>query len=277
MEISEDELLCSICNELFIKAITLPCLHKFCQHCIDQWRAQKSDCPICRAKITDYSRTTLLDDYIEKIVEGRDVEYRNRRKAEIEEREKPRPSPSSFREFSNIHSYVGNVDTSISPDESSDGSGLEGGSNYDSLFHSYREDIFLHLDDDSESDSMNHSRGDDNVSSFSSAQESIVDGDYEVYSVSSEDVLENGDASDSSHSTQDDTNDEHSSNSGGNEHEYVSGDATTDEDTENSSNSERSSVEGINNDDYYDFESDSSQNQEDSGDEIDFTSESDDE
>lgn len=64
----EDELLCTICANLFIKPVTLACSHTFCQYCIETWKKKKSECPICRKKITSSARTLVLDNVIEKVV-----------------------------------------------------------------------------------------------------------------------------------------------------------------------------------------------------------------
>ncbi|KAB0791728.1 hypothetical protein PPYR_03528 [Photinus pyralis] len=87
----DDEFQCSICTELFIKAVTLSCSHTFCKKCIDEWRKNQTICPICRAQIQNQFPTIVLDNYIEKIVEKRSEEYKNHRKMVIAERE-PQPS-----------------------------------------------------------------------------------------------------------------------------------------------------------------------------------------
>ena len=54
----EEQLTCSICQEIFTDPKTLPCLHNFCSKCIVGWYARSGnpaskrfDCPICRARI----------------------------------------------------------------------------------------------------------------------------------------------------------------------------------------------------------------------------------
>lgn len=63
----EDELQCSICTELFIKATTLNCSHSFCKHCLEEWRRKSNKCPICRSKITTANPTIVLDNFIAKV------------------------------------------------------------------------------------------------------------------------------------------------------------------------------------------------------------------
>lgn len=64
----EEELQCSICREMFVKAVTLSCSHTYCEYCIEQWQKQNADCPICRARTTSSCRTLVLDSFIEKVM-----------------------------------------------------------------------------------------------------------------------------------------------------------------------------------------------------------------
>lgn len=63
----EDEMQCSICSEMFIKATTLNCSHTFCKYCIEKWKKTENICPICRTKITSMNATLVLDNVIEKV------------------------------------------------------------------------------------------------------------------------------------------------------------------------------------------------------------------
>lgn len=67
LDFVEEELQCSICTELFIKAITLNCAHTYCKFCIDKWRLNHDICPICRNKITSQSSTLVVDNFIAKV------------------------------------------------------------------------------------------------------------------------------------------------------------------------------------------------------------------
>ncbi|KAG5900082.1 hypothetical protein JTB14_016053 [Gonioctena quinquepunctata] len=62
----EDEILCPICSEMYVKAVTLGCSHTFCKFCIEMWKKKKMVCPICRTKITSLVSTLVLDNLIEK-------------------------------------------------------------------------------------------------------------------------------------------------------------------------------------------------------------------
>ncbi|XP_066261486.1 uncharacterized protein [Euwallacea similis] len=84
----ENELMCAICANLFIKAVTLGCSHSFCLHCIQMWKKKKSDCPICRKKITSQNNTLVLDNLVEKMIDNASKEEKQQRKDTIEERNK---------------------------------------------------------------------------------------------------------------------------------------------------------------------------------------------
>lgn len=84
--VMENELQCSICNELYIVATTLNCMHTFCQYCIDQWKQKKNECPVCRTRITASNRTIALDNFIDKMVENLTEELKTKRKDLITER-----------------------------------------------------------------------------------------------------------------------------------------------------------------------------------------------
>ncbi|KAK1796198.1 hypothetical protein P4O66_009277 [Electrophorus voltai] len=85
-EVLENELQCIICSELFIEAVTLNCAHSFCQHCIRDWRSRKDECPICRQPIVAQTRSLVLDNCIDRMVENLSTEMRERRLALVTER-----------------------------------------------------------------------------------------------------------------------------------------------------------------------------------------------
>lgn len=65
----EEELTCSICQELLLDAQTLECAHSFCASCLAEWRKHKSDCPFCRKKIDKAPvRALNIDSIVSKLI-----------------------------------------------------------------------------------------------------------------------------------------------------------------------------------------------------------------
>lgn len=87
-DIMDEQLTCSICAELFIRATTLNCTHTFCQFCIKSWIKKRRECPICRACISSKNRSLVLDNFIEKMLENLPSHLREKRQEIIEERKK---------------------------------------------------------------------------------------------------------------------------------------------------------------------------------------------
>lgn len=85
-EVLENELQCIICSELFIQAVTLSCAHSFCLHCIGEWRKRKEECPICRQSILSQTRSLVLDNCIDRMVDNLSPDMKERRQALITER-----------------------------------------------------------------------------------------------------------------------------------------------------------------------------------------------
>lgn len=62
----ESVLTCSICQEILYKSVAcVPCLHAFCGFCLSQWQASASDCPMCRARVTDVRRNHAVEAIVE--------------------------------------------------------------------------------------------------------------------------------------------------------------------------------------------------------------------
>nr|XP_006012798.1 PREDICTED: tripartite motif-containing protein 35-like [Latimeria chalumnae] len=67
----EDEMTCSVCQELFKDPVTLRCGHNFCRECVcEYWKGKTSpSCPICRAGsatsdlITNHTLRNIADSY----------------------------------------------------------------------------------------------------------------------------------------------------------------------------------------------------------------------
>ncbi|CAD1468064.1 unnamed protein product, partial [Heterotrigona itama] len=86
-DIMDEQLTCSICSELFVKATTLNCMHTFCNHCIHLWNKKKQECPICRTPISTMNRPLALDNFIESMIENLSIKFKERRKEIIKERQ----------------------------------------------------------------------------------------------------------------------------------------------------------------------------------------------
>ncbi|KAF1671486.1 RNF8 ligase, partial [Pygoscelis papua] len=85
-DVLENELQCTICSEYFIEAVTLNCAHSFCSYCIKEWTKRKVECPICRQEIKSKTRSLVLDNCIDRMVEKLDVEMKEHRLTLIRER-----------------------------------------------------------------------------------------------------------------------------------------------------------------------------------------------
>ncbi|VEN61385.1 unnamed protein product [Callosobruchus maculatus] len=96
----EDEMMCSICSEMFFKAVTLNCSHTFCKYCIEKWKKNRNICPICRAKITTMNATLVLDNVIQKIVKTLPEDVQKRRDEVAEERERELRPPPAIQTYS---------------------------------------------------------------------------------------------------------------------------------------------------------------------------------
>ena len=123
-----DELKCTICDELFIMPMTLNCGHVFCQFCITQWERRcdkKPDftCPNCRQPITSFSRSMQLENLISAIYrdidESLSKERENliqERKAEIEKAEKEKKKcVKKKKNTGNIRDWAANVSPQLQP------------------------------------------------------------------------------------------------------------------------------------------------------------------
>lgn len=64
-------LTCSICSNVFLDPISLPCDHTFCDPCIEQWRKGKSTCPLCQQPFTQTKPVSLMVRQIFDAVQAR--------------------------------------------------------------------------------------------------------------------------------------------------------------------------------------------------------------
>lgn len=85
-----DELKCTVCDELFITPMSLNCGHVFCRHCISQWQLKcggAANCPNCRQMVTSTSRSLHLENLIEAIFSDANESIREERKRLVAERQ----------------------------------------------------------------------------------------------------------------------------------------------------------------------------------------------
>ncbi|XP_016846094.1 E3 ubiquitin-protein ligase RNF8 isoform X2 [Anolis carolinensis] len=115
-DVLENELQCTICSEHFIEAVTLNCAHSFCSFCIDQWMKLRLECPICRGVIISKTRSLVLDNCIDRMVEKLDEETKQHRLSLIQERKEKQPvpqNPASESENSSLTSSSDSESSSI--------------------------------------------------------------------------------------------------------------------------------------------------------------------
>ena len=85
----ENEMFCTICNEIFISPMTIDCGHVFCSFCIDEWKKTgNKTCPICRTKFTKQIKNFNFINLIESMFKVADDETQMKRKTEMAERQK---------------------------------------------------------------------------------------------------------------------------------------------------------------------------------------------
>nr|XP_023029388.1 E3 ubiquitin-protein ligase CHFR-like isoform X2 [Leptinotarsa decemlineata] len=132
-----NEMQCSICSEMFIKATTLNCSHTFCKFCIETWRRNKSACPICRAEITSMNSTLVLDNVIEMVVQNGSEEVKQHRKEILEDRQKCVEQSKHKRGDSSTESRIEMVSEDSDSGDESDGMnwlGQMAGTNLERLY-----------------------------------------------------------------------------------------------------------------------------------------------
>ncbi|XP_067420853.1 E3 ubiquitin-protein ligase RNF8 isoform X2 [Emydura macquarii macquarii] len=134
-DVLENELQCTICSEHFIEAVTLNCAHSFCSYCINEWMKRKVECPICRREIQSRTRSLVLDNCIDRMVENLNLEMKEHRLALIRERKEKQDvlvSPATDSESSIISSIY-----SILSMSSYDNDDFEEDSDYDDIYDIY--------------------------------------------------------------------------------------------------------------------------------------------
>lgn len=75
-ELSEEQLLCSICLEVFTDPVTTPCGHNFCKHCIEQHMSRRVLCPVCNERFSTRPQVKTNTVVAEMV-----TQFKNKRKA----------------------------------------------------------------------------------------------------------------------------------------------------------------------------------------------------
>jgi len=68
-ELAENQLMCVVCSEVFVNAVSINCGHTFCDYCITEWKKKKNNCPVCRTNIKSTNPVKVLDEYSDKVYE----------------------------------------------------------------------------------------------------------------------------------------------------------------------------------------------------------------
>ena len=84
----QEEFLCVICQELFVKAHSLSCSHSYCEKCINDWMKKGNKyCPMCRKAIEGKPVPSIaMDNAIDKLVKCLSEEAQKERAELLEER-----------------------------------------------------------------------------------------------------------------------------------------------------------------------------------------------
>ena len=69
---------CAVCLEVLEKTVAAPCLHRFCQACVERWlRVGRHDCPECKMHIhsrRSFKRDGRMDELIGKLIDNGKLE-----------------------------------------------------------------------------------------------------------------------------------------------------------------------------------------------------------
>ncbi|XP_065584601.1 E3 ubiquitin-protein ligase rnf8-like, partial [Artemia franciscana] len=65
LDLLETDYSCSICLEVYVKPVRMPCQHIFCKTCIIQWDREHLGCPFCRTE--RLHKDTLLKSCIDNL------------------------------------------------------------------------------------------------------------------------------------------------------------------------------------------------------------------
>ena len=70
LDLLDSELSCSMCYEVFVEPVRLPCLHAFCYACVLQIEENQTKCPLCGATYKVGRKDTLLAGIVQNIIES---------------------------------------------------------------------------------------------------------------------------------------------------------------------------------------------------------------
>jgi len=63
---------CAVCLEVLERAVAAPCMHRFCQECVEKWlRVGRHDCPECKLHVQTrraFKRDTRMDVLIQSLI-----------------------------------------------------------------------------------------------------------------------------------------------------------------------------------------------------------------
>ena len=81
LDSKDSHLQCTICQEVFVKSITINCGHTYCRYCIKTWKKKNKTCPVCRSDIKIQIPTRDLDNFISRFIDKfMSEEFKNDRK-----------------------------------------------------------------------------------------------------------------------------------------------------------------------------------------------------
>lgn len=144
----QEEFLCVICQELFVKAHSLSCSHSYCKQCITDWMKKNKFCPMCRKTIEGKPVPSIaMDNAIDKLVACLPEEAQKERTELLKERSstkqkqdvilisdspvRPGPSGAVTRNASRRRNITVNLETSDSDSDSNSDSNSSSQSNSD--------------------------------------------------------------------------------------------------------------------------------------------------
>ncbi|KAG7262706.1 hypothetical protein CRUP_006136 [Coryphaenoides rupestris] len=98
--LSRGDCLCSVCLEVFLEPVTLPCNHSFCKPCFLQSVAQTSlCCPLCRTRFSSWARlhsrrhTLVNQELWRKVQNSFPLQCQRRLSGEVVEEEEAQGMP----------------------------------------------------------------------------------------------------------------------------------------------------------------------------------------